>query len=56
MEQHRVSQGLASMRGVSRNHKGEVLHLFSKHVEIKDSNEAELLASLEALCIFNTLY
>lgn len=44
------------MGEVSRNHKGEVLHLFSKHVEIKDSNEAELLAILEALHIFNTLY
>ena len=44
--------GLASIGGVLRNHKGEVIYLFSKHGGIKDSNEAEVLAILEALRVF----
>ena len=39
----------AGIGGVLRNHKGEVLYMFSKNV--RDSNEAEALAVLEALRI-----
>lgn len=42
----RGKQGLASIRGILRNYKGNVLNMFSKHVGIKDSNEAEVLAIL----------
>lgn len=54
-----VAQGkpvLASMGGVLRNHKGEVLYMFSKHFRIKDSNEIKVLVILEALCIYFTSY
>lgn len=49
----RGKQGLASIGGVLRNHKGEVMYMFSKHVGIKDSNEAEVLVILEALRIYH---
>lgn len=35
---------------------GEVLYLFSKHIRIKDSNEANVFAILEALCIYSNLF
>lgn len=41
--------GPTGMGGVLRNCKGEVLFLFSKHVGVKDSNEAGTLTILEAL-------
>ena len=52
----RGKQGLASIGGVLRNHKGEVMYMFSKHVGIKDSNEAEVLVILEALRIYHPFY
>lgn len=52
----RGKPGLAGIGGDIRNEKGEVLHLFSKHVGIQDSNEAKILAILEALHIFYSLY
>ena len=39
-----------------RNHKGEVIYIFSTHVATKDSNEAEVLTILEALCIYRSSY
>lgn len=36
------------------NDKGEVLYTFSKHVGVKDSNEAEILAIPEAVWIFGS--
>ena len=47
---------LAAIGGVLRNQKGEVLFMFSKDAGIKDSNEAEVLAILEALRIFHTSF
>ena len=44
--------GPAGIGGVLRNHKGKILHMFSKNVGGKDSTEAEILAILEALCIY----
>ena len=52
----RGKPGLASIGGVLRNHKGEVLYMFSKHVGIKDSNEMEVLTILEAPCIYHSFY
>lgn len=43
--------GPASIGGVLRNHKREVLYMFSKNMGVKDSNEAEVLAILEAIRI-----
>eukprot|EP00268_Persea_americana_P009152 TRINITY_DN13625_c0_g1_i4.p1 TRINITY_DN13625_c0_g1~~TRINITY_DN13625_c0_g1_i4.p1 ORF type:complete len:159 (-),score=28.79 TRINITY_DN13625_c0_g1_i4:37-513(-) len=48
--------GLTGIEGVLRNHKGEVIYMFSKHVGINFSNETEVLARLEALRIYHTLY
>lgn len=45
--------GPAGICGVLINHKGVVLYMFSKNVSIKDSNEAVILAILEALCIYH---
>ena len=45
----RGKSGPAGIGGVLRNDKGEVLLMFSKSVGIRDSNEAEVLAILEAL-------
>ncbi|XXG59908.1 hypothetical protein AAC387_Pa04g1911 [Persea americana] len=42
----------ASIGGVLRNFKGGVIIMFSKHIGICDSNEAEVLATLEALQLF----
>lgn len=52
----RGKPGLAGIGSVLRNHKKDVLHVFSKHVGIRGSSEAEVLAILEALPIFNTSY
>lgn len=47
------SQGQEGIGGALRNDKGFILCMFSKSVGVKDSNEAELLAILEALMIFS---
>ena len=52
----RGKQGLAGIGGVLRNSKGEVLFMFSKRVGVCDSNEAEVLASLEALRCFSRCF
>ena len=44
--------GLVGVDGVLRNHKGEVLQMFSKNVRIKENNEAKVFEILEALYIF----
>lgn len=38
------------------NHEGEIMFMFPKHVGVRGSNEAELLAILEALCIFSSSF
>ena len=43
----------ASM-GKPRNDKGKVLIMFSKHIGVCDSNEAEVLAILEAIHLFSS--
>lgn len=53
---NKVNQVSRGIDGVLRNHKEDVLHIFSKHVVIKDSNEAKVLAIQEALPIFCTSY
>lgn len=45
--------GPAGISGVLHNSKGEVLLMFSKPIGIRDSNEVEVLAISEALCIFS---
>lgn len=40
---------LAGIEGVIRNSKREVLFIFSKHLGVCDSNEADVLDILEAL-------
>ena len=52
----RGKPGLASIRGVLHNDKGEVLFMFSKYVGARDSNEAEVLAILEALRRFSRFF
>ena len=47
---------LVGIGGALRNHKGEVVHMFSKHVGMKYSNEAEVLAILEALHIYQFFF
>lgn len=42
--------------GVLRNSKGDILYLFSKHIGVKDSNEAEVLAILEAVSMFSRFF
>ncbi|XVF86747.1 hypothetical protein PTKIN_Ptkin18bG0067300 [Pterospermum kingtungense] len=46
--------GLAGIGGILREHLGNELIRFSKHVGIVDSNEAELLAIREAFILFST--
>lgn len=48
--------GLAGIGGVLRNQKREVLFMYSKYIGIKDSNEAEVWAILEALCIYGNSF
>lgn len=43
---------LAGIGGVLRYNKGDVLLLFSKKVELKESNEAKVMAILEAFRLF----
>ena len=49
----RGKPGQAGIGGVLRNSKWEILFMFSKHVGLHDSNEAEVLAILEALWWFS---
>ena len=48
--------GPAGIRGVLRNNKGEVIFLFTRNVGMKESNEAEVLAILQALQIFSSSF
>ena len=48
--------GMAEIGGVLRNSRGEVLFMFSKHVGVCDSIEAEVLAILEALRCFSRCF
>ena len=48
--------GPASIGGVLCNSKGDVLFMFSKQMGVCDSNEAEMLAILEALQCFSRLF
>ena len=49
----REKPGHARIRGVLCNSKCDIIFMFSKHVGICDSNEAEVLAILEALRCFS---
>ena len=42
----------SGIRSVLRDDKGDVLLMFSKNIVVKESNEAEVLAILEALRLF----
>lgn len=48
----REKPGLAGIGGVLRNSKEAVLMLFSKQVSIKQSNEVDVMAILEALRLY----
>lgn len=48
----REKPGLAGVSGVLRNSEGAVMALFSRHVGCIESNEAEVVAILEALWMF----
>lgn len=48
--------GPAGAAGVLRNNRGEVLCMFSKSLGVRDSNEAKVLAILEAMHIFLSLF
>eukprot|EP00268_Persea_americana_P068029 TRINITY_DN9427_c0_g3_i1.p1 TRINITY_DN9427_c0_g3~~TRINITY_DN9427_c0_g3_i1.p1 ORF type:complete len:256 (+),score=22.30 TRINITY_DN9427_c0_g3_i1:1157-1924(+) len=52
----RGKPGPASIGGVLRNSRGEVLFMFSKSVGVCDSNKAEVLAILEALQYFSRFF
>ena len=52
----RGKSGLAEIRGVLHNSKGDVVLMFSKHVSVCDSNEDEVLVILEGLRLFSTRY
>lgn len=41
-----------SVGDVLRDHKGDVLLMFSKNVSVKESNKTKVLANLEALYLF----
>ena len=47
---------LTGIGGVLRNHRGEVMYIFSEHIGIKDSKEVEVLAILEAFHIYRSCY
>ena len=49
----RGNPGFVGIRGVLQNSKGEVLFMFSKHVGVCNSNEAEVLAILKTLRCFS---
>lgn len=44
--------GLARIAGVLLNNKGDVLFMFSKHADLRESNEVDMLSTLKALMIF----
>ena len=48
----REKPDLASIGGVLRNSEGFVSGMFSKHIGSRESNEAEVLANLEAIWMF----
>ena len=52
----RGKPGLASIRGVLHNDKGEVLFMFFKHVGVCEPTLAEVLAILEALRCFSRFF
>ncbi|XXG62464.1 hypothetical protein AAC387_Pa05g0816 [Persea americana] len=52
----RGKSGPSGIGGVLHNSNGEVLYMFSKNVAVCDSNEAEVLAILEALCCFKKYF
>ena len=52
----RGKPGPAGIGGVLCNSKGEVLFMLSKHVGVRDSNEAEVLVILEALWCFSRMF
>lgn len=45
---------MTGMQGVLRNTSGVVLVFISTLIDVKDSNEANIWATIEALKIFNT--
>ena len=51
---YRGKSSLTGIGGVIGNNKGEILCIFSKGVEVKDSDKAEVLAILEALSSFSS--
>lgn len=52
----RGKPGPDDIGGMLQNNKGEVLFMFSKHVGVCKSNEAEVFAILEALQCFSKYY
>lgn len=46
----------ASIGGLLCNNSGELLFMFSKHIEIRDSSETEVFVILEALPYFSKLF
>lgn len=55
-EAARGKPGLVGIGGVLRNSLGVVVTLFSKHVGIMESNEAQGQVILEALCLFSSSF
>ena len=47
---------LASTRGILGNHIAEIMYIFYRQIEIKDSNDAKVSAILEAHWIYCSLY
>lgn len=52
----RGKPGPVGIGGVLRNHEGIIFLSFSSSIEVKDSNEAEVLAILEALRLFRVSF
>ena len=52
----RGKPGLAGTGGVLCNHDGLTLLSFSTYIGVKDSNEAEIFAILEALRVYKVLF
>ena len=52
----RGKPGLVGIGGVLRNHEGFIFLSFSSFIRVKDSNEAEVLAILEALRLFRVSF
>lgn len=55
-EAARGKPGLAGIGGKLRKQNGEALCIISKQAEIKDSNQAKVLAILEALRIYSSSF